>query len=125
MPPPALTLVAPPPSRRAADPVRVAVEQLARSLPARTDAAVLVDLLEDDLREGLDALGEVEAHFTDLLDTLRTEALTPAALVDSSDDLRVLQQLDSLHDAVVRLRKRLSQAAGMSRLAQAPVVRSR
>ncbi|NVI97877.1 hypothetical protein HV824_07045 [Myxococcus sp. AM009] len=124
MPPPALTLVAPTPSRRA-DPVRVAVEQLARSLPARTDAAVLVDLLEDDLREGLDALGEVEAHFTDLLDTLRTEALTPAALVDSGDDLRVLQQLDSLHDAVVRLRKRLSQAAGMSRLAQAPVVHGR
>ncbi|WP_044890061.1 hypothetical protein [Myxococcus hansupus] len=119
MAPPALALAASTPLRRA-DPVRVAVERLARSLPARTDAAVLVDLLEDDLREGLDALGDVEAHFTDLLDTLRTEALTPATLVDSGDDLRVLQQLDSLHDSVVRLRKRLSQAAMLSRLAQPP-----
>ncbi|WP_426750886.1 hypothetical protein [Myxococcus sp. Y35] len=119
MAPPALAYAAPTPLRRA-DPVRVAMERLAHSLPARTDAEVLVDLLEDDLREGLGALGEVEAHFTDLLDTLRTEALTPATLVDTGDDLRVLQQLDALHDAVVRLRKRLSQAATLSRLAQAP-----
>ncbi len=119
MAPPALALAASSPLRRA-DPVRVAVERLARSLPARADAAVLVDLLEDDLREGLDALGEVEAHFTDLLDTLRTEALSPAALVDAGDDLRVLRHLDTLHDSVVRLRKRLAQAAALSRLAQAP-----
>ncbi|HZI12324.1 MAG TPA: hypothetical protein VE153_18205, partial [Myxococcus sp.] len=90
MPSPALALAAPALLRRA-DPVRVAAERLAHALPARTDATVLVELLEDDLREGLDALGDVEAHFTDLLDTRRTETLTPAALLEAGEDLRVLQ----------------------------------
>lgn len=112
MPPPALALAAPAPLRRA-DPVRVAVERLARALPARTDAAVLLDLLEDDLREGLDALGDVEAHFTDLLDTLRTGDLSPVALVEAGEDLRVLHRLDRLHHVVVQLRRRLSQAASL------------
>jgi hypothetical protein len=114
MPSPALALAAPALLRRA-DPVRVAAERLAHALPARTDATVLVELLEDDLREGLDALGDVEAHFTDLLDTLRTETLTPAALLEAGEDLRVLQRLDCLHDTLVQLRKRLSQAAGLAR----------
>jgi hypothetical protein len=116
MPPPALALAAPALPRRA-DPVRVAVERLAQSLPARTDAAVLVDLLEDDLREGLDALGDVATHFSDLLGTLRTGELTPVALMDAGEDLRVLQRLDSLHDIIVQLRKRLSHAAGLKRQA--------
>jgi hypothetical protein len=119
MPAPVLALAAPALLRRA-DPVRVAAERLAQALPARTDASVLVDLLEDDLREGLDALGDVEAHFTDLLDTLRTETLTPAALLEAGEDMRVLQRLDCLHDTIVQLRKRLSQAAGMARGGQAP-----
>ena len=119
MPSPALALAAPALLRRA-DPVRVAAERLAHALPARTDATVLVELLEDDLREGLDALGDVEAHFTDLLDTLRTETLTPAALLEAGEDLRVLQRLDCLHDTLVQLRKRLSQAAGLARGGQVP-----
>jgi hypothetical protein len=122
MPPPALALAAPALPRRA-DPVRVAMERLTHSLPARTDSAVLVDLLEDDLREGLDALGDVAAHFTDLLDTLRTEDLSPATLLEAGEDLRVLQRLDLLHDVVVQLRKRLSQAAGLKR--QLPVASRR
>lgn len=118
MPPPALALAAPALLRRA-DPVRVAMERLARTLPARTDTAVLVDLLEDDLREGLDALGDVEAHFTDLLDTLRTEDLSPVALMEAGEDLRVLQRLDYLHHVIVQLRKRLSQAAALKQQAHA------
>lgn len=114
MAPPALALAAPALLRRA-DPVRVAVERLAHHLPARADAAVLVDLLEDDLREGLDALGDVEAHFTDVLDALRTEKLSPATLLETGEDLRVLQRLDCLHDIVVQVRRRLSQAAGLAR----------
>ncbi|MCP3141218.1 hypothetical protein [Pyxidicoccus xibeiensis] len=114
MPPPALALAAPAHLRRA-DPVRVAMERLAHSLPARTDAAVLMDLLEDDLREGLDALGDVEAHFTDLLDTLRTEDLSPVELLDAGEDTRVLQRLDYLHHVIVQLRRRLAQAAAMKR----------
>lgn len=119
MPLPALALAASAPSRRA-DPVRVAVERLAHSLPARTDARVLVDLLEDDLREGLDALDDVGAHFTGLLDTLRTEELSPVTLLESGEDLRVLQRLDALHDIVVQLRKRLSQAAALQRQGYVP-----
>ncbi|MBZ4416974.1 hypothetical protein [Myxococcus sp. RHSTA-1-4] len=118
MPPPALALAAPALPRRA-DPVRVAMERLAHSLPARADAAVLVDLLEDDLREGLDALGDVEAHFTDLLDTLRTENLSPVALLEAGEDLRVLQRLDYLHHVIVQVRKRLSQAASLRHPAHA------
>jgi len=114
MPSPALALAAPALPRRD-DAVRVAVDRLAHSLPARADAAVLVDLLEDDLREGLDALGDVAAHFSDLLNTLSTEELSPVALMEAGEDLRVLQRLDDLHDVVVQLRKRLSHAAGMKR----------
>ncbi|WP_342381047.1 hypothetical protein NVS55_15345 [Myxococcus stipitatus] len=119
---PPLALAAPVLSRQA-DPVRVATERLARALPARADAAVLVDLLEDDLREGLDALGDVEAHFAELLSTLRTGPLSPVSLVNAGDDLRVVERLDYLHDVVLQLRKRLAQAAAMAR--QAPSTRTR
>ncbi|MFP2928822.1 hypothetical protein ACLESO_27220 [Pyxidicoccus sp. 3LG] len=122
MPPSALALAAPAHLRRA-DPVRVAMERLARSLPARTDAAVLMDLLEDDLREGLDALGDVEAHFTDLLDTLRTDDLSPVELLDAGEDARVLQRLDYLHHVIVQLRRRLSQAAAMKKQHASPRAR--
>lgn len=97
------------------DPVRDAVQRLARVLPARTDAAVLVDFLEDDLREGLDALGDVEAHFADVLDALESRQLSARVLVDAGDDLRALERLEYLLTVVTRLRRRLSQAAGMMR----------
>ncbi|NTX13313.1 hypothetical protein HUA74_14010 [Myxococcus sp. CA051A] len=111
---PPLALAAPVLSRQA-DPVRVATERLARTLPSRTDATVLVDMLEDDLREGLDALGDVEAHFSDLLSTLRTAPLTPVNLVNAGDDPRIIERLDYLQHLVLQLRKRLSQAAAMAR----------
>ncbi|MBU8898268.1 hypothetical protein DRW03_01020 [Corallococcus sp. H22C18031201] len=110
-----VAVLAPPASVRRADPVRVARDRLTRALPARADAAVLVDLLEDDLREGLDALGDVEAHFHGLLATLQRGALSPVTLLDAGDDDRVLQRLECLHEAVTHLRRRLSQAALMMR----------
>jgi hypothetical protein len=97
------------------DPVREAVERLARALPARTDTAVVLDLLEDDLREGLDALGDVESHFADVLEALRSQELSPLALVEAGDDLRALQRLEYLLNVVAQLRRRLSQAAGLMR----------
>ncbi len=110
------TLLAPPKLRRVtSDPLREAVERLGRELPARADAEVLLDFLEDDLREGLDALGDVEAHFTDVLDTLRGQPLSPVALLEAGDDARVLQRLEYLHLVITHLRRRLSQAAGMLR----------
>ncbi|HET9451143.1 MAG TPA: hypothetical protein VFO83_09690 [Aggregicoccus sp.] len=99
--------------RRAPDPLREAVSRLAEALPQRADATVLLDFLEDDLREGLGALGDVEAHFTDVLDALRSPRPSPAELLAVGDDLLALQRLESLLTVVSQLRRRLSQAAGM------------
>ena len=53
----------PVPARRVrTDPLRKSMEHLAHRLPARADAVVLMDFLEDDLREGLDALMDVAAY---------------------------------------------------------------
>ena len=97
------------------DPLREAADRLRRALPARADATVVADLLEDDLREGLAAVAEVESHFHEVLDALRSERLTPLALVTAGDDLRVLQRLDALHSLATQLRRRMSQAAGLLR----------
>lgn len=114
---PAAALVAAPATlrRMGADPLRQAVEHLGDALPERADSTVLMDFLEDDLREGLDALGDVEAHFTDVLEALQPDALSPLALIQAGDDYLVLQRLEVLHDVVTRVRRRLSQAAGMMR----------
>ncbi|MDY7225244.1 hypothetical protein [Hyalangium rubrum] len=97
------------------DPLREAMENLARALPERTDAAVLVDLLEDDLREGLDAMGDLECHFADVIDALRVEKPAPFTLLAVSDEQLVLQRLDALVSVLTQVRRRLSQAAGMLR----------
>jgi len=101
--------------RVSADPIRQSMEHLGQRLPHRADATVLLDFLEDDLREGLDTLSEVESHFTELLAALRPEALSPLALVEAGDEALVLKRLALLEDVVMRLRRRMSQAAGMMR----------
>src|SRR3954454_10101076 len=103
------------------NPLREAMENLARVLPARTDASVLVDLLGDDLREGLDALGDVECHFADVLDAMRLERPSPFALVSVGDDQLVLERLEVLDRVVTQVRRRLSQAAGMMRQLPLPL----
>jgi len=95
-----------------ADPIREAAARLLDALPDRTDAKVLVDFLEDDLREGLAAVADVEAHFTDVLDALRAERPSPIRLIDAAEDLHVLQRLEYLVTVVSQLRRRLCQAAG-------------
>ncbi|HEX8818750.1 MAG TPA: hypothetical protein VF794_02390 [Archangium sp.] len=102
-------------SRAESDPLQQAMENLGQSLPARADSTVLLDFLEDDLREGLEALGDVEAHFTDVLETLQSRRLSPLALLDAGDDYLVHQRLAVLEDVVTRVRRRLSQAAGLVR----------
>lgn len=101
--------------RAGADPLHQAVEHLGHALPERADSTVLLDFLEDDLREGLDALGDVEAHFTDVLESLQPGTLSPLALLEAGDDYRVLQRLELLMDVATRVRRRLSQAAGLMR----------
>ncbi|MFZ5471215.1 MAG: hypothetical protein ACOZIN_17470 [Myxococcota bacterium] len=94
------------------DAVKEAVDRLEQTLPSREDCAVLADFLEDDLREGLEALEEVDAHFHDILDALREERPSPIRLLEASDDFRVLRRLEYLMVVVSQLRRRLAQAAG-------------
>ena len=101
-----------PPLSKMVDAIKESVNRLERFLPEREDSEVLLDFLEDDLREGLDAIGEVEAHFTDILDTLRSERPTPVRMIELAEDFRVLNRLEYLMVVVAQLRKRLSQAAG-------------
>ncbi len=103
------------------DPLREAMENLARALPERSDAAVLVDLLGDDLREGLDALGDVECHFADVLDAMLLPRPSPVTLIGVSDEQLVLERIEVLVRAVTSTRRRLSQAAGMMRQLPLPL----
>ncbi len=105
-------LADPHPLSRSVDAIKESVDRLERFLPKREDSEVLLDFLEDDLREGLDAIGEVEAHFTDVLEALRSERPTGIRLVELADDFRVLNRLEYLMVVAAQLRKRLSQAAG-------------
>ncbi len=102
------------------DAIGEAVERLEAVLPRREDSAVLADFLEDDLRQGLEAVSEVEAHFTDVLDTLRSDRLSPITLLDAAEDFRVLSRLEYLNVVVSQLRKRLSTAAGRLQKPKSP-----
>lgn len=101
--------------RRGMDPIRQAMAQLGDALPRRADSTVLLDFLEDDLREGLDALEDLQAHFHEVLEALQPETLCPLALVEAGDELLALKRLELLMDTVTRVRRRLSQAAGLMR----------
>ena len=103
------------PLRQSVDAIKESVDRLEQFLPRREDSQVLLDFLEDDLREGLDAICEVESHFTDVLDTLRADRVSPISLVEAAEDFRVLNRLEYLMVVVAQLRKRLSQAAGKMR----------
>lgn len=100
------------PLARSVDAIRDSVERLEERLPRREDNSVMLDFLEDDLREGLDAIAEVEAHFTDVLDALRADRPSPIRLMEAAEDFRVLNRLEYLMVVVAQLRRRLSQAAG-------------
>lgn len=100
---------------RTVDAISESVDRLERLLPQREEAQVMLDFLEDDLREGLDAVAEVEAHFTDVLDTLRDARLSPALLLEAAEDFRVLNRIEYLSVVAAQLRKRLGQAAGQLR----------
>ncbi len=100
------------PLSKSVDAIGESVDRLERFLPQREDSSVLLDFLEDDLREGLDAIVEVEAHFTDILDVLRSDQPGPIRLIEAAEDFRVLNRLEYLMVVVAQLRRRLSQAAG-------------
>jgi len=99
----------------AVDEIGRCVDRLEALLPKREDTDVLLDFLEDDLREGFEAVNEVEAHFRQVLETLDSRKLSPAALIEAGEDFRILNRLEYLHVVVTQLRKRLSMAAGKLR----------
>lgn len=103
------------PLSRSVDAIRDSVTRLERLLPDREDSAIVLDFIEDDLREGLEAISEVEAHFTDVLDALRADKVTPISLLDVAEDFRVLNRIEYLMVVVSQLRRRLGQAAGKMR----------
>ncbi|MBK7859504.1 MAG: hypothetical protein IPJ65_12950 [Archangiaceae bacterium] len=94
------------------------VDRLEALLPQREDTFVLLDFLEDDLREGFEAVSEVEGHLRQIVETLESPRLSPVALLESGEDFRILNRLDYLHVVVSQLRKRLSMAAGKLRETQ-------
>lgn len=97
--------------RAVPDPVRDAIDLLSRRLPKDTDTRVVLDFLEDDLREGLSAIADVEAHFTDVLDALRADDCTAQELLDTAEDLEVLRRVEYLVNVAAQLRRRVHQAA--------------
>lgn len=103
------------PLSQSVDLIGESVGRLERFLPRREDSEVLLDFLEDDLREGLDAIAEVESHFHDVLEALAHETPSPIRLLDAAEDFRVLNRLESLMVVVAQLRRRLCQAAGKLR----------
>jgi hypothetical protein len=103
------------PLTKSVDAIRDSVDRLEHLLPDREDSAVVLDFLEDDLREGMDAISEVETHFTDIIDALRAERVTPVSLLDAAEDFRVLNRIEYLMVVVSQIRRRLCQAAGKMR----------
>jgi hypothetical protein len=109
------------PLSRSVDAIRESVARLGAYLPEEEPSEVLLDFLEDDLREGLTAAGEVETYFTDLLELLASERPSAIRLLEAADDLRTLSRLEYLVVVVSQLRRRLGQVAGrLGRSAEAP-----
>ena len=95
-----------------ADEVRAAVLLLRdRFFRRRGQDQVLVDFLEDELREGERAMGDVTSWFDEVLATIVAEDASAKTLVDLADDRTVLEQIDYLGEVVANLRKRLLQIA--------------
>lgn len=93
------------------DPIARGVQRLARRLPVRDDTRVLVDFLEDDLREGLEAVEGLQEHFLEVLTALDEGELSPVLLLDVGDPSRALGQVERLITILPELRRRLSRAA--------------
>jgi hypothetical protein len=100
------------PLSRSVDAITDSVNRLQAYLPQQEDSEVLLDFLEDDLREGLLAVAEVESYFTDIVELLSNERPSAIRLLEAADDFRTLSRLEYLFVIVSQLRKRLNQAAG-------------
>lgn len=93
------------------DPIQRGVRRLAGRLPARDDTRVLMDFLEDELREGLEAVEGLQDHFLEVVTALEEGELSPVLLLDVGDPSRALGQVERLITILPELRRRLSRAA--------------
>ena len=93
------------------DAIRQAVSRLRHNMRRAKDDPVRVDLLEDDLREGLKTVEEVREFFDDVLTLLANPSARGVDLVDLADDPQVVDRLDYLVVLVNNLRRRLMQVA--------------
>jgi hypothetical protein len=93
------------------DAIREAMVRLRSKLRRAGDDPVRVDLLEDDLREGLQTVEGLHGFFDDVLALLVNPDTRGRDLVDLADDSQVVDQLDYLVVLVNNLRRRLMQLA--------------
>jgi hypothetical protein len=91
--------------------IRQAVDRLRKQMRRASDDPVRVDLLEDDLREGLRTVAGVGEFFDDVVTLLANPDARGSDLVDLADDPHVVDQLDYLVVLVNNLRRRLMQLA--------------
>lgn len=95
------------------DPIARGVRRLTTRLPERDESRVLADFLEDDLREGLDAVEGLQEHFLEVMMALEEGELSPVLLLDVGDPSRALGQVERLISILPELRRRLSRAAAL------------
>lgn len=98
-------------SGRGPDRVEAAMQSLRGRLRRATDDPLRIELLEDDLREGRRALGEVDEFFDEVIALLSDRKAPVSRYVDLADDPSVAERLEHLADAVHALRRRLLQLA--------------
>ena len=93
------------------DAIREVVQRLRSQTRRQGDDPVRVDLLEDDLREGLKAVELVREYFDDVLTLLANPDTRARDVIDIADDPQVLDNCDYLVVVVNNLRRRLMQIA--------------
>ncbi|MGC4115402.1 MAG: hypothetical protein QM765_12520 [Myxococcales bacterium] len=93
------------------DAIREVVLRLRRQTRRQGDDPVRVDLLEDDLREGLKTVELVREYIDDVLTLLANPDTRARDIIDIADDSQVIDNLDYLVVVVNNLRRRLVQIA--------------
>lgn len=93
------------------DAIREVVQRLRAQNRRQGDDPVRVDLLEDDLREGLKTVELVREYFDDVLTLLANPDTRARDVIDIADDSQVLDHCDYLVVVVNNLRRRLVQIA--------------
>lgn len=106
----AVTVLAP--ARTAVTGDAGAVEALRRRLAGKTAREhVVLDFLEDDLRETRAALAAVAAYLDDVEGALARETPDPDRMIGLARAVDPTAQVENLQDALASVRRRLSQVA--------------